>query len=179
MSDEFCAGVQILLKRIKSNPEEFTQEFSPWRRLMDAVLASKRGGDYDDRQYLRQLTEEEVNALHEAFLPIARQDFDSWVMREVLREPKEEQETLPYQMAQGKRVQGWTDPRMNAIKPGSMITVTAGGSGGSGGSAHGGGSGAITRANLQAEFEHLKAEKKAQQLGLAHLLKKTLNKIKL
>lgn len=129
MSDEFCAGVQILLKRIKSNPEEFTKEYSPWRRLMDAVLASKKGGDYDDRQYLRQLTEEEVNALHEAFLPIARQDFDSWVMREVLREPKEEQETLPYQLSQGKRVQGWTDPRMNAI-PGGMVSV--GGGGGSG-----------------------------------------------
>ena len=68
-----------------------------------------------------------------------------------------------YQISQGKaRMQGsgWTDPRMyqNAIQPGAMISVTGGGSGGSG--------------NLSS------AAHRAEQLGLGHLLKNTLNKIK-
>ena len=88
--DEFCAGVQIILKRIESNPEEFTKEPSPWKRLMDAVIASKFG-DFDDRYYLRALTSQEIDALHKAFLPMLRQEFDTWVMKQVLVEPKEEE----------------------------------------------------------------------------------------
>jgi len=88
--DEFCAGVQIILKRVESHPEDFTQEYGPWKRLMASVLSSKRGGDYDDKEYLKPLTDAEIDALHKAFLPLARQQFDSWVMREILAEPKEE-----------------------------------------------------------------------------------------
>ena len=125
MSDEFCAGVKILLKRVESHPEEFTAELSPWRRLVDAVLAHENCED-SDIVCLRALTQTEITALHKALLPLARQEFDSWVMSEVLAEPKEEKHWAAKQMAQG-----WTDPRMN-VPPGTMISVTAGGSGGSG-----------------------------------------------
>jgi hypothetical protein len=89
--DEFCAGVQIILKRIESHPEEFTQEFGPWKRLMDSVLAYKKGGDFDDRYYLKALTDQEIDTLHKAFLPVVRQEFDTWVMKQVLAEPREEE----------------------------------------------------------------------------------------
>ena len=110
--DEFCAGVQILLKRVESHPEEFTKESSPWKRLVDSVLSYKKGGDYDDRRYVRALTEQEIEALHKAFLPLARQEFDSYVMREVLAEPKEEEK----HWAVGAMAQ-------NNIRPGSWQTV--------------------------------------------------------
>jgi hypothetical protein len=125
MSDEFCAGVQILLKRVESNPEDFTLDYGPWKRLMDSVLAYKRGGDYDDRQYLKPLTDAEIDALHAAFLPLARQQFDSWVMREVLAEPTGE---LKYRATE-RYVAGFNDPRMltqNTIRPGSIIPVGGG-----------------------------------------------------
>jgi hypothetical protein len=103
MSDEFCAGVKILLKRIESHPEEFTKEPSPWKRLMDAVIASKlKLGDFDDSYYLRALTQEEITALHKAFLPIARQEFDAWVMNEILAEPAEEKHWAVGAMEQAK-----------------------------------------------------------------------------
>ena len=128
--DEFCAGVQIILKRIESNPEEFTKEPSPWKRLMDAVIASKFG-DFDDRYYLRALTSQEIDALHKAFLPMLRQEFDTWVMKQVLVEPEE---TLRFKATE-RYATGWTDPRMlqNAVPPGTMITVAGSGGGGSAG----------------------------------------------
>jgi hypothetical protein len=58
-------------------------------------------------------------------------------MKNVLAESNEN-ETIPYQMAQGRqkaRMQGsgWTDPRMNVnVPPGTVLTVSGGGSGGSG-----------------------------------------------
>ena len=128
MSDEFCAGVKILLKRVESHPEEFTAELSPWRRLVDAVLAHENCED-SDIVCLRALTQAEITALHKALLPLARQEFDSWVMSEVLAEPEEEKHWAAKQMSQGRqkaRMQGsgWTDPRMAQvqIKPESVMS---------------------------------------------------------
>ena len=90
MSDEFCAGVKILLKRMESHPEEFTAELSPWRRLVDAVMAHENCEEHSDSVCLRALTQAEITALHKALLPLARQEFDSWVMKHVLAEPTEE-----------------------------------------------------------------------------------------
>jgi hypothetical protein len=167
MSDEFCAGVQILLKRVESHPEDFTQEYGPWKRLMDAVLASKRGGDYDDKEYLKPLTDAEIDALHKVFLPLARQRFDSWVMREILVEPKEEEEENLKYKATERYSHGWTDPRMlqNAIPPGTMISVTAGGGGGSGQVKLGGGGGVLTQNSTQAKPESVMSKLK-RELGL-------------
>ena len=164
MSDEFCAGVQIILKRVESHPEDFTQEYGPWRRLVDSVLAYKKGGDYDDKQYLKPLTEAEIDALYKVFLPIARQQFDSWVMREVLIEPKEE-ENLKYKATE-RYSHGWNDPRMlaqNAIAPGTILTV--GGGGGSGQVKLGGSGGVLIQNSTQAKPESVMGKIK-RELGL-------------
>jgi hypothetical protein len=164
MSDEFCAGVQIILKRMKSNPDEFKEEFGPWRRLVDSVLSYKKGGDYDDRQYLKSLTEAEIEALHKVFLPIARQQFDSWVMKQVLAEPEE---TLRFKATE-RYSHGWNDPRMlaqNAIQPGTVLTVTGGGGGGSGQVKLGSGGGVLMQNNTQAKPESVMSKIK-RELGL-------------
>jgi hypothetical protein len=143
MSDKFSAGVQILLKRIESNPDEFKEEHGKWSGIREGVFRYKEQGERN--AWLRGLTNAEIDALYEKLSILQRAIMDEWVMKEVLREPEERQEQRNMAqglMAQGKRIgTGWNDPRMlarntmaqNAIQPGTMISVTAGGSGGSGG----------------------------------------------
>ena len=145
MSDEFCAGVKILLKRMESNPEEF---ISPnqykWQAVVSAVFARKEGINGKEAGAVRGLTDAEINALYEGFTKLARPAFDEYVMKEVLdtESETERQDTISaeqaWQMTQGRqkaRMQGsgWTDPRMNVnVPPGTVLTVSGGGSGGSG-----------------------------------------------
>ena len=125
MSDEFCAGVQIILKRMESNPDEFIEEFGKWSSIVNAVFSRKLGGD---AIAIRSLTNAEAEALYEGLIKVYRPEFDEYVMKNMLDETKE----LKYQ-AKERFVQGWTDPRMNVnVPPGTMLTVTGGGSGGSG-----------------------------------------------
>jgi hypothetical protein len=125
MSDEFCAGVKILLKRMESNPDEFIEEFGKWSSIVNAVFSRKLGGD---AIAIRSLTNAEAEALYEGLIKVYRPEFDEYVMKNMLDETKE----LKYQ-AKERFVQGWTDPRMNVnVPPGTMLTVTGGGSGGSG-----------------------------------------------
>jgi hypothetical protein len=126
MSDKFCAGVEILLKRIESNPDEFKEEYGKWAGIRDAVFASKERGDIS--AWLRGLTPQEIDALYEKLSTIYRSVLDEWVMKQVLNTPEEEQRLDAYQMAQGKRIgTSWNDPRMlaqNTIQPGSWQNVT-------------------------------------------------------
>ena len=126
MSDEFCAGVQILLKRMESNPDEFKGEYGRWSDIRNGVFAYKEQGERSP--WVRGLTKAEIDAMYEKLSAIHRAVLDEYVMKNVLEEPEE----LKYQ-AKERYVKGWTDPR---------IQVTAGGSGGgSGGSGVNGGSG--------------------------------------
>lgn len=131
MSEEFSAGVQILLKRMESNPDEFKEEHGRWSSIRNAVFNYKENGEKS--AWLRGLTKAEIDAMYEKLSALYRAVMDEWVMKNVLAEPSEEEQRLnAYQMAQGKRAQGfgWNDPRM-------LANVTVGGSGG-------GGSGATT-----------------------------------
>ena len=125
MSDEFCAGVQILLKRMESNPDEFRDRNGKWESVTRAVFARKEG-NHVDAWAVRALNDAEVDALYAGAVRIYRPEFDSYVMKNVL----DESEELRYKATE-RYVQGFTDPRMN-VPPGTMISVTAGGSGGSG-----------------------------------------------
>jgi hypothetical protein len=136
MSDEFCAGVKILLKRMESHPEEF-KDRGKWEVLTRAVFAHKEG-NFAEAWVVRSLTHAEIDALYEGFVKLDRPAFDEWVMKEVLAEP-EEKHWAAQQMAQAsllrlkrsKEIIGsWNDPRMLAQS--SVFTVTAGGGGGSG-----------------------------------------------
>lgn len=107
MSNQFSNGVKIILSRVESNPDEFKGEYSPWRSLMNMVL-NKKAGTTVDMTILRALTDAEIDALHEAFLPLARQEFDEWVMKLVFNEvPSFPQEYQPSLFAQaGKSIHG-------------------------------------------------------------------------
>lgn len=132
MSDEFCAGVQIILKRMESNPDEFINPHEyKWQKVVAGVFARKEGISTEGVGAVRGLTDAEIDALYEGFVKLARPAFDEYVMKEVL-DTESERDSISeqmWQMTQGRqkaRMQGsgWTDPR---------IQVTAGGSGGSGG----------------------------------------------
>lgn len=130
MSDEFCAGVQIILKRMESNPDEFINPHEyKWQKVVAGVFARKEGISTEGVGAVRGLTDAEIDALYEGFIKLARPAFDEYVMKEVLAESERDSiSEQMWQMTQGRqkaRMQGsgWTDPR---------IQVTAGGSGGSG-----------------------------------------------
>jgi hypothetical protein len=130
MSDEFCAGVKILLKRMESNPDEFINPNDyKWQKVVAGVFARKERISNDGMGAVRGLTDAEIDALHAGFIKLARPAFDEWVMKNVF---DESEETLKYKATE-RYAQSWTDPRMNVnVPPGTMITVSGGGSGGSG-----------------------------------------------
>ena len=121
MSEEMSIGVKILLERVKSNPEEVTQEYGKWHQLRDAVFAYKEDGQR--RAWLRGLREEEIDLLYEAFCTGARQIFDDYVLKNILGADEEKEEKLDaYKISQGKRIK---NPQMlqNSIPPGSWQNV--------------------------------------------------------
>jgi len=130
MSDEFCAGVKILLKRMESHPEEF-KDRGKWEVLTRAVFAHKEG-NFAEAWVVRSLTHAEIDALYEGFVKLDRPAFDEWVMKEVLAEPEEKHWAVDAMaQARGKQIIGsWNDPRMLAQS--SVLTVSGGGGGGSG-----------------------------------------------
>jgi hypothetical protein len=115
--DEFCAGVQILLKRMESHPEEF-KDRGKWEIVTRAVFAHKEG-NFAEAWTVRSLTHAEIDALHAGCVKIYRLSFDEYVMKEILAEPEE---TLKYRATE-RYAQSWTDPR-------GIISVTGGGGGG-------------------------------------------------
>jgi hypothetical protein len=97
--DEFSAGVQILLKRIESNPDEF-QEHGKWEQITRAVFARSEG-DRNDAWAVRALTDAEVKALHTGVIEIYRTKFDEFVMKNVLDEPEQEKHWAQNAMSAG------------------------------------------------------------------------------
>jgi hypothetical protein len=87
MSEEFCDGVKILLKRMESNPEEFAdmdrwEEFINLRQLKDGFWSNA-------------LTPAEIEALQGGMRKIFRDVFTNRVMAKLL-EDKEEKTEAPY-----------------------------------------------------------------------------------
>ena len=85
---DFCTGVQILLSRMESNPEEFTKG-DKWYWVMSKVVDSKRNPTHHANT-LPELTTEEINALFDAYAPFMRKNFDDSVLREVLASEEKE-----------------------------------------------------------------------------------------
>ena len=107
MSEELGNGVKILISRVKSNPEEFTGHNSPWKTLVQSILNYKHNPQHTDTYSMRGLTSAEIDALHEAFFPLARQEFDSWVMKTVLEDKVAQDERVTNQAMHLSR---WNDP---------------------------------------------------------------------
>lgn len=104
MSEEFCDGVKILLKRMESNPEEFKGADNKWHNLIP-----KGSGGYVD--WSHALTEEETKALAEGVRKIHRVVFTEKVMSTLLYE---------------------TEEKLAQVQPGTWVNVGGTGGGGSG-----------------------------------------------
>ncbi len=86
MSEDFCAGVKILLSRIKSNPEEFVNN-GKWSTVINEVFAASQGSGDSLRgrsRIIRALTDAEIQALYVEFKALDRASFDAYVMEAVL-----------------------------------------------------------------------------------------------
>ena len=135
MSDEFCAGVQILLKRMESNPDEFINpnEYR-WQKVVAGVFARKEGISNEGVGAVRGLTDAEVDALHAGFTKLARPAFDEYVMKNIFDESEERASDSisaeqMWQITQGRKAQSWNDPRMAQGRGTYQVTVGGGGSG--------------------------------------------------
>ena len=159
MNKEFSTGAQIILARIESHPEEFKEQYGgKWTDIMDAIHERRIG--QGDR--LRGLTDEEVIAIDDKLREhIWAPRFNDMVMEKVL-DPQKEERAEQSQMAgmrikaQNRYATGWNDPALaqNAIQPGGMYPI-------------------------KYEIERAEIQRRAEQLGLGHLIKKTINKLKL
>lgn len=89
-------GVLILLNRMDSHPEEFTERRnlgarSRWDWIIEQVsrrVLNGHKGDSKNRLDLPFLTDEEVDALHDKYQQLQGQAFTNRVMSELLDEPE-------------------------------------------------------------------------------------------
>lgn len=128
---EFCAGVKILLERMKSNPEDFEMldfdmrtatrvegRFYDFANSMEAMLLDKTNKErsWGDWQYF---TEEERQALIDGFKEMKRAKFDKGIMERVFDER--------YIERQREQLQMMYQPQIQPIHPqmqGGYITTT-------------------------------------------------------
>lgn len=93
MSEEFSAGVNILLQRMETHPEEFyvgnelerdrpLRPSPKWQNLMNSVMQVRF--KESARGEAIYLTDAEVDALHAGYTKIRRKAFDDYVMETVL-----------------------------------------------------------------------------------------------
>jgi len=78
---EMCSGVRTLVARMESNPEEFFGDAPKWRFMFAA-------------NFREVLTEPEKGALHEALKEVRRKEFDTLVVKELLKEEMEDTLTM-------------------------------------------------------------------------------------
>lgn len=77
MSD-FSTGVETLINRMETNPEEFFNEADKWRFIFK-------------EKFREVLTEQEKGAIHEALKAVRRKEFDYSVVQTLLRDEMQDQ----------------------------------------------------------------------------------------
>ena len=89
--DAMNQGVQILLDRMDTNPEEFEEgSSSKWADIMNAVTARKNVPEAHAKNApLPFLTDPEVNALYDKLEDVRRENFTADVLRRLADTPKE------------------------------------------------------------------------------------------
>jgi hypothetical protein len=88
--DVMNQGVQILLDRMDTNPEEFEDYSGKWGDIIGAVHARKSIPEAHSKDApLPFLTDPEVNALYEKLEDVRRENFTSDVLRRLADTPKE------------------------------------------------------------------------------------------
>lgn len=107
--NEFCAGVKILLERMKSNPEDFERHdydmardkfidgrFYDFAKSLTKVISCDDDKDISWQQW-RYLTEEERQALIAGFIEMKRAKFDKETMKRVFDEQYIERQRMEHQ----------------------------------------------------------------------------------
>jgi hypothetical protein len=88
--DVMNQGVQILLDRMDTNPEEFDDYTGKWGDIIGAVHARKSIPEENSKDApLPFLTTPEVNALYEKLEDVRRENFTADVLRRLAETPKE------------------------------------------------------------------------------------------
>jgi hypothetical protein len=103
MSEEFCDGVKILLKRMESNPEEFKGYDSKWHNVVPTPTGHG--------EWSHALSPEELQALKDGIRKIYRKVYTDLVMSTLLYE---------------------TEEKLAQVQPGTWVNVSGTGGGGSG-----------------------------------------------
>lgn len=89
--DTMNQGVQILLDRMDTNPEEFEDYSGKWGDIIGAVHARKSIPDGHSKDApLPFLTDPEVNALYEKLEDVRRENFTADVLRRLADAPREQ-----------------------------------------------------------------------------------------
>lgn len=141
---EFCAGVQILLERMKSNPEDFELldydaslmhsvkgRFYDFAQAVEGVVLGKTDKDrpWRDWQYF---TDEERKALIEGFKEMKRGKFDKKIMERVFDEGYIERQVEDLQKSRQPQFYSHPlqAPPVHPLQQGTFITTTDNTSGG-------------------------------------------------
>jgi hypothetical protein len=106
MEIELSSGVETLLKRMQTNPEEFFGEAKRWSFMF--------------REHFRDvMTEAEKGAIHQGMKEVRRIEFDVLVVKELLREEQEQTMAEQAQMAshQGGPFGAIPKPEGGLIRP--------------------------------------------------------------
>jgi hypothetical protein len=133
---EFCAGVKILLERMKSNPEDFEMidsnplnntyvrgRFYDFASSMEAMLLNRGNKDrtWGDWQYF---TEEERQALIDGFKGMKRAKFDKGIMERVFDERYIERQREEMQYQTQIQRQQMRQAAQQQMQSGTFITTT-------------------------------------------------------
>jgi len=109
MSEELSEGVQLLLQRMESHPDEFDLDRGKWASELNVVYARVSGKTPPQRAE-PWLSTAEVEALWNKYVEIKQRDFHGHVMKKLF----DDEEGLPldaYGLSQGKqRLQGTVQP---------------------------------------------------------------------
>jgi hypothetical protein len=105
MTQEMNKGVQILLERIKSNPEEFTPDITgrypeKWRNILQQVEARVTG---EVPRYLDFLPDAEIAELWRAMQGVRGDQFTKQVMNTLLRDGVELSSSLVQPRSEGQK----------------------------------------------------------------------------
>jgi len=74
----FSTGVETVIKRMETNPEEFFNDADKWRFIFK-------------EKFREVLTEREKSAIHEALTAVRRKEFDYCAMQTILNNEMQEQ----------------------------------------------------------------------------------------
>ena len=109
MNEELSEGVQLLLQRMESHPDEFDLDRGKWASELNVVFARVSGKTPPQRAE-PWLSTAEVEALWDKYVKIKQRDFHGHVMKKLF----DDEEGLPldaYGLSQGKqRLQGTVQP---------------------------------------------------------------------